>query len=154
MLLNSVSTMAKSNKRYFGAQTAAHLCWIMNQNIFHTKCWKSFICSPKVASLSWVWCKNLTRQLKIFVYSPSTYKQSVLNINSKHDSLQLHWHPSCKEIFSKYDVLQVMFVYLISTFILIVIKRTPNMTCSNTRKTFVALDMRWMRVEILTRRMW
>jgi len=30
--------------------------------------------------------------------------------------LQLHWHPSDKEIFSKYDVLLVMFVYMIATF--------------------------------------
>jgi len=34
----------------------------------------------------------------------------------KHHSLQVHWHPSCKEIVSKYDVLQVIFVYMISNF--------------------------------------
>jgi len=58
----------------------------------------------------------MTRQLKIFVYCPSTYTLPVLNIDPKHYSLQVHWHPSCKEIVLKYYVLQVMFVYMISTF--------------------------------------
>jgi len=28
----------------------------------------------------------------------------------------MQWHPGCEEFISKYDVLQVMFVYMISTF--------------------------------------
>jgi len=74
------------------------------------------------ASLSSIWCTNMTRQLKIFVYSPSTYRLSVLSTDTKHDSLHVHWHPSCEEIVSKYHVLQVMFVYMITTFNLTVWK--------------------------------
>jgi len=82
--------------------------------------------------------KHLARQMMKFVYLFSKSNLSVLNmsykydaatqgnrvysfdlhtillnIDPKHDSLQVHWHPSCKEIVSKYDVLQVMFVYMI-----------------------------------------
>jgi len=64
----------------------------------------------------------MTLQLKIFVYSPSNYRLSVLNIDTKHDSLQVHWHPSCEEIVSYYDVPQVTFVYMISSFNLTVMK--------------------------------
>ena len=39
-------------------------------------------------------------------------------IDPKHNSLQVHWHPSNNEIISKYDVLQVLVVYMISTFLL------------------------------------
>jgi len=42
----------------------------------------------------------MTRQLKIFVYRSSNYRLSVLNIDTKHESLQVHWHPSCEEIVS------------------------------------------------------
>ena len=58
----------------------------------------------------------MTRQQKIFVYTHSTYRLPVINTDQKNDSLYVHWHPRCDEIVSKYDVLQVMFVYKISTF--------------------------------------
>jgi len=74
------------------------------------------------ASLSLIWCTNITRQLKIFVYRLSTYRLYELNTDPKHDSLHVHWHPSCEEIVSKYHVLQVMFVYIITKFKLTVWK--------------------------------
>jgi hypothetical protein len=92
---------------------------------------KFFYLFSKSASLSLIWCTNMTRQLKIFVYSLSTYRLSVLNTDPKHDSLHVHWHPSCEEIVSKYHVLQVTFVYTITTFILTVWISASNMTCSN-----------------------
>jgi len=64
----------------------------------------------------------MTRQQKIFVYSPSTYRIPDINTDQKNDSLPVHWHPSCEEIIWKYDVLQVMFVYMISKFNLTVRK--------------------------------
>ena len=64
----------------------------------------------------------MTRQQKIFVYTHSTYRLPVINTDQKHDSLHVNWHPSCEEIVSKYDVLQVMTVYMISTFNLTVRK--------------------------------
>jgi len=41
------------------------------------------------ASLPLIWCTNMTRQLKIFVCSLLTYRQSVLNTDPKHDSLHV-----------------------------------------------------------------
>jgi len=52
------------------------------------------------SSLSILNMVYITRQLKMFVYSPSTYRLSVLNIDTKHDSLQVHCHPNCEEIVS------------------------------------------------------
>jgi len=80
---DSVDNCASSNNWYL-----CYLCW----NTFRSKWWNSFLCSPKADSLSRIWCTNMTRQLRIFAYSPSTYRLSVLNIDPKHYSFQVFWH--------------------------------------------------------------
>jgi len=114
--LNCVDTCAKSNNWYFPAQTPAYLCWIETRNTSRSKWWNSFICSQK-SSLSVL---KIVYKHDAATEDLSTYRLSVPNIDPKHDSLQVHWQPIWQEIVSKSDVLQVMFVYMILTFSLIV----------------------------------
>jgi len=75
--------------KYFPARTPAYLCWIKTRNTFRAKWWNTFICSRKAASLSWIWCTNMTRKLKIFdlqticsKYRPETwFAPSALALN-------------------------------------------------------------------------
>ena len=109
--LNSVDTCAKENTLYFRAQTPAYLFWIETRNNSRSKSWNSFICSRKAASLSWNLCTNLKPQPKILRPIDYLIQKYTRNMTrSKCIGTQ-----SMQEIVSKYDVLQVMLVYMFST---------------------------------------